>query len=601
MKKKIEDLKSFFNIVSLSMKISLRTSMLYFILNVLLSCCIATVPFLSIYLSSRIIGFIAESIMGNKTKDEMIRGYALLIILTLILNVAGNALNSISMYVRKMYTELINSKLKVDIMKKSAFLEMKHFDSPEFFDTLNDVNYNSFMISDMVFVIFEFFRSFAQMLVAFFNIVLWKWYAPLIIIITSVPTMLVKRKEINSEYDFQRKNMKFDRQMFYVTNIAVDREYSSDVKMYGLFPELKHKYSLIWNEMFSKRRKMIRKYTILAILFDCLPQIIMVGFLMVLGVSVFNGNMTVQNYSYINGLLAQLSPLILNVIICYGVIFDSKIRLKNYMSFMNMSTEEDVVANEDFNGNDFELEFRNVYFRYNDKSEYVLKGISFKIKSDKTYALVGVNGCGKTSIIKLILRLYEPTDGEIILNGRNIKDYSIKSVRKLFSPMFQKYNNYAFNVQEDIYLSDIENKTDDKRIVSSALQSGADDFVREFDEKYDTYLTRQFEDGVDLSGGQWQKIALSRTIFRNSVMYILDEPSSALDAESEDELFKSFSNLFEHSGAIMVSHRLSNVKNCDCIIVIDKGKVLEEGTHEYLMEHPNKYAYMFKLQANKYQ
>lgn len=601
MKKRIEDLKSFFNIIGFSMKISFKTSKLYFILNIVICCCIAATPFASIYLASKTIGFVAESLMGGKTKDEMIKGYALLIILTLLLNVAENALQSISMYIRKMYTELINSKLKVDIMKKAAFLEMKHFDSPDFFDTLNDVNYNSFMISDMVFVIFEFFRSFVQMIVVFVNIALWKWFAPLIVLITSVPTMLVKRKQLDSEYVFQKSNMKYDRQMFYVTNIAVDREYSSDVKMYGLFPELKHKYSVIWKEMFNKRRKLIRKYTILAMLFDCLPHIVMVVFLMILGVSVLNGNMTVQNYSYINGLLSQLSPLILNVIICYGVIFDSKIRLKNYMSFMNMSTEDDDVVCEEFNYNDFEIEFRNVYFRYNDKSDYVLKGLSFKIRSDKTYALVGVNGCGKTSIIKLILRFYEPTDGEILINGKNVKCYSVNSIRKLFSPMFQKYNNYAFTVKEDIYLSDIDNKADDKRTISSALQSGADEFVKDFDEKYDTYLTRQFEDGVDLSGGQWQKIALSRTIFRDSVMYILDEPSSALDAESEDELFMSFDKLFENSGAILVSHRLSNVKNCDSIIVIDDGKVLEEGTHEYLMEHPNKYAHMFQLQANKYQ
>ena len=371
--------------------------------------------------------------------------------------------------------------------------------------------------------------------------------------------------------------------------------------MYGLFPELKRKYSKVWREMFDKKRKMIRKYTVFAVLFDCLPYIVMSGFLVILGISVLDGKMTVQSYSYINGLLYQFGPLILAVIIYYGTIFDSKIRLKNFMSFMNMTTEEENDNGEEFTGSHFELEFRNVYFRYNEKSDYVLNDLSFKINSDKTYALVGVNGCGKTSIIKLMLRFYEPTSGEILINGKNIKDYSISSIRKLFSPMFQKYNNYAFTVKEDIYLSDIENKTDDKKAVSSAVQSGADEFVSEFDEKYDTYLTRQFEDGVDLSGGQWQKIALSRTIFRNSVMYILDEPSSALDAESEDELFMSFDKLFERSGAIMVSHRLSNVKNCDSIIVIDDGRVLEEGTHDYLMEHPHKYAHMFQLQANKYQ
>lgn len=601
MKKRIEDIKSLFSIIAFCMKISFKTSKLYFILNIVICAFKAAIPFALIYMNSRTIAYIMECIIGDKTRNEMIKGYAFLVVIALFLNVSDNALQSVSMYIRRMYTEHINSQIKVDIMRKSAFLEMKYFDSPDFFDTLNDVNYNSHMISEMAFVIFEFFRIIVQLTVAFVNIVVWKWFAPIIIIITYVPAMIVKRKEINSEYLFQKDNMKYDRQLYYVTDIAVDRDFSSDVKMYGLFPELKRKYSKVWREMFYKKRKMIRKYTVLAVLFDCLPYIVMSGFLVILGISVLDGKMTVQSYSYINGLLYQFGPLILAVIIYYGTIFDSKIRLKNFMSFMNMTTEEENDTGEEFTGSRFELEFRNVYFRYNEKSDYVLNDLSFKINSDKTYALVGVNGCGKTSIIKLMLRFYEPTSGEILINGKNIKDYSISSIRKLFSPMFQKYNNYAFTVKEDIYLSDIENKTDDKKAVSSAVQSGADEFVSEFDEKYDTYLTRQFEDGVDLSGGQWQKIALSRTIFRNSVMYILDEPSSALDAESEDELFMSFDKLFERSGAIMVSHRLSNVKNCDSIIVIDDGRVLEEGTHDYLMEHPHKYAHMFQLQANKYQ
>lgn len=601
MKKLIEDIECLFSIIAFCMKISFKTSRLYFILNAIICCCIAALPFVTVYLNSRTIGYILDSIIGDNSRGDMIKGYVILVVLALAVNVADNTLRSVSMYIRRIYTERIDSKIKVDIMKKASFLEMKNFDSPDFFDTLNDVNYNSHMISEMAFVIFEFFRISMQLIAAFVNIAVWKWFAPIIIIITYVPAMLVKRKEINSEYLFQKNNMKYDRQLFYVTDIAVARDFSSDVKMYGLFPELKRKYLKVWTEMFDKKRKLIRKYTTLSVLLDCLPYIVMSGFLVILGIGVLDGKMTVQSYSYINGLLYQFSPLILSVIIYYGTIFDSKIRLKNFISFMDMPSEEDNNTGEDFAGDHFELEFRDVSFRYNEKSDYVLKGLSFRIDSNKTYALVGVNGCGKTSIIKLLLRFYEPTSGEILINGRSIKEYTISSIRKLFSPMFQKYNNYAFTVKEDIYLSDIENKADEKKVFSSAEQSGADVFVSGFDDKYDTYLTRQFEDGVDLSGGQWQKIALSRTFFRDPVMYILDEPSSALDAESEDELFMSFDKLFKNRGAIMVSHRLSNVKSCDSIIVIEDGRVLEEGTHEYLMEHPRKYAHMFQLQANKYQ
>jgi ABC-type multidrug transport system fused ATPase/permease subunit len=457
------------------------------------------------------------------------------------------------------------------------------------------------MISNLVFVVFDFIKTFAQLVIAFVNVAVWKWFAPLIVLVTSVPSLLIKNKQLKCEYDFQRNNMKYDRQMFYVTNISIDRNNAQDVKMFGLFPELKNKFYNIWNEMFVQKRKLVRKYTIFAMILDCVPQLVMIAFMLILGISVIEGNMNIQQYSYINGLISQLGTFVFSVIVAYSLVFDSKIRIKNYIKFMDMTEENDNKSGIDFKDTEFELEFKNVFFKYNDHSDYVLKGVNFKIRSDETYALVGVNGCGKTSIIKLILRFYDPTEGQILLNGRNVKEYSIDSVRRLFSPMFQNYNNYAFTVREDVYLSDIENKNDNERIIYSSVQSGADEFVRKFDNGYGAYLTRQYEDGIELSGGQWQKIAIARTIFRESLMYILDEPSSAIDAQSEDELFANFDKLFEHSGGILVSHRLSNVRKCDRIIVIDNGTVAEEGTHEQLMKNRKKYAHMFELQANKYQ
>ncbi len=601
MKRIIEDFKTLISIIIFSFKLCYNASKFYLIVNLLINCCLIVIPFASLYIGSKTLGYVADSLIINADIKKKISGFAVLIVLTFIINIISNSMQSLTFYIKKMYTEQIDSKLKCDIMKKASYLEMKYFDSPDFFDTLNDVNYNSSMISNLVFVVFDFIKSFAQFVIAFVNVAVWKWFAPLIVLITSVPTMLIKNKQLKCEYDFQRNNMKYDRQMFYVTNISVDRNNAQDVKMFGLFSELKHKFYSIWNEMFKKKRKLVRKYTVLAMLFDCLPQIVIVAFMLILGISVLNGNMNIQKYSYVNGLISQLGSLVLSVIVAYGLIFDSKIRLKNYIQFMEMNAENEGKSDVDFKDTKFELEFRNVFFKYNDESDYVLKGVNFKIRSDETYALVGVNGCGKTSIIKLILRFYEPTEGQILLNGKDVKEYSIESVRRLFSPMFQNYNNYAFTVREDIYLSDLENKDNDEKIISASVQSGADEFVREFDNGYDSYLTRQYEEGTELSGGQWQKIAISRTFFRKSLMYILDEPSSAIDAESEDELFANFDKLFEHSGGILVSHRLSNVKKCDNIIVIDNGVVAEEGTHEQLIINRKKYAHMFELQANKYQ
>ena len=166
--------------------------------------------------------------------------------------------------------------------------------------------------------------------------------------------------------------------------------------------------------------------------------------------------------------------------------------------------------------------------------------------------------------------------------------------------MFQNYFNYAFTAKEDILISDLKYENDLDKIKKASEKSGAALFINEFSDKLDTYLTRQYEDGEELSGGQWQKIALSRTFFREAELYILDEPSSALDAESEDQLFRQFEELYKNKGAILISHRLSNVKNCDRIIVIDNGEIVEEGTHHELIALDKKYAHLFNLQAEKY-
>ncbi len=600
MKKVLSNIKSLLEIVFFCFKLSIRSSRLYLCINLFVDIILIAMPFISIRVSSMSIGYLSDCLLKNDGASEKINGFIIIVVLVVLTNIISNGLASVKMYVESMFAEQIQVKIKSDIMKKASELEMKYFDSPEFYDMLGDINYNSNIISKMVFVVFDFVQIFIQLIFAFFKVWIWKWYAPIIVLLTSVPSLIIKNRQYNSEYIFQKDNMKYDRQMFYLSGIAFSREYAQDVKIYNLFPELNKKFIRIWKEMFGKKRKLVKKYTILVIILECLPAIVTGIFMVFLGILVIKKQINFEEFSYLNGLIGQLSMFALGTITRYSSIFDSEIRIKNLMKFINIKSDSSNGDKIEFNEEYFTLEFNDVYFRYDPASDYVLKGINFKIKSNEKIALVGVNGCGKTSIIKLILRFYEPDKGCILLNGKDIKLYSEESVRSLFSPMFQNYNNYAFTAKEDIILSDLENKQSMDEIIAAAAQSGADLFINRFDDGYDTYLTRQFEDGVELSGGQWQKIALSRTIFRNPVMYILDEPSSALDAQSEDELFAHFNELFRSKGAILVSHRLSNVKNCNKIIVIDNGVVVEEGTHEQLMSNYNKYAYMFNLQANKY-
>lgn len=216
-------------------------------------------------------------------------------------------------------------------------------------------------------------------------------------------------------------------------------------------------------------------------------------------------------------------------------------------------------------------------------------------------ALIGVNGAGKTTIVRLLLRFYEPQSGQILLNGTDIREYTMASLWSVFGVCFQSVEHYAMKLRENVTISDIEREYDIEALNTSAHLSGLDRVIEDWKDGWDTLMTRKFsDDGKELSGGQWQKVGLSRAFFGNADIVILDEPSSALDAEAEDVIFSSFATLCRDKGGILISHRLSSVMMVDKILYINGGRLTEYGTHSELMKKNGEYAKLYRLQAEKY-
>lgn len=248
-----------------------------------------------------------------------------------------------------------------------------------------------------------------------------------------------------------------------------------------------------------------------------------------------------------------------------------------------------------------DIEFRNVSFKYPGNDEYTLKNLNLKIESGQKIALLGVNGAGKTTLIKLLLGFYTPESGEILIGGKPMQAYPEGERNRLFGVCFQQVQKYALSLRENIAISDIDRQQESTAVLAAAKAAGADSIIDTAPDGVDAPMTRMFENnGLELSGGQWQKIALARAFFRDSQFVILDEPSSALDPEAEDYIFTSFKQLCANRGGILISHRLSGVMMVDTIVLLDKGAVIESGTHEALMAQNGKYAEMYRLQAEKY-
>ena len=246
------------------------------------------------------------------------------------------------------------------------------------------------------------------------------------------------------------------------------------------------------------------------------------------------------------------------------------------------------------------IEFHNVSFRYPGSDQYVLKDISFAIRAGESVAVVGENGAGKTTVIKLLARFYDPAEGAIFLEGRDLREYDPEDLRRQTGVIFQDFVRYHLSAKENIGFGEVDLLDDSDRIERSAYEGGAIDLIRGLPEGYDTILGKEFDGGIDLSGGEWQKVALSRAFMKEARILVLDEPTAALDAFAERDVFSRFAELTSDRTAIFISHRFSTVRMADRILVLHRGELVEQGSHEELLGRNGRYARMFNTQAEQY-
>ena len=568
-------------------------------------------PVVGAYISKDLLNEIADLItkhnLGVLTEDvfEALRPLLFLFILNVIYLFLRKVLGRINSMVTAISGELVVNHIKLMIINKAKEVDLSSFDRPEFYEKLENANREAGMrpigILTSTFNVISALISSVSFIVVLATLSPW---APVIIIAAAIPGAFVNYYYRHRNFRYMRFHSKERREMNYYSEIMVNKDRAKEVKLLGLGDTFIEKYKSVFKKYFKGLRSLILKEGVSQIIIALISGITNGAILVFVAYNVIWGDGMIGDYSLYSGALTSIAGYVTTLLTATATIYEGTLFIDNMITFMKEDVK--VVPSTDAplipeRGIKHKIEFKNVSFKYPGTERYVLKGINLTLEGNDSAVLVGLNGAGKTTLIKLMTRLYDPTEGEIYLDGHDMREYDVSALHAMFGIIFQDYGQYADSVRENIRFGDVLRDSTDTDVREAAVLGGAAGFIDELPLGYDTPLTRVFEEtGLELSGGQWQKIAISRAFYKDSEVLILDEPTAALDPLAEAEVYNKFAGLAENKITVFVSHRLSSAVTASKIVVIDGGCVAELGTHDELMAKGGKYHHLFTTQAKRY-
>lgn len=425
------------------------------------------------------------------------------------------------------------------------------------------------------------------------------WLIGIIVLLAILKLFLMSYNTKKEKSNFHDKTPGLWRKINYTDNISKNLSIGKDLRIYEMdkFIDMERQKTIDeYMKLYKKEEIRSNLINIVIESLNILDEIALYAFMIY---EVINHNMSIADFTFIISAIRTLSSSLTIIISNYSNNLSQSLQVNDYREFMMMDLS--------FNGNtrpfacdEVEIEFKNVSYSYYMQEGYTLKNLSFKIHKGERIALVGHNGAGKTTLIKLICGFYHPTEGEILINGVNINEIDRESLIKLIAPVFQDSNHYAVSIKENVAMETIGN-IDEEKLYNALELAGLTKKVKELKNGIDTIITRDMDDtGVELSGGESQKLSIARAIYKDAPFVILDEPTSALDPLAEYELYMNLNKIINNNSAIFISHRLSSTKFCDRIFYLEKGELLEVGTHEELMNIDSEYKKLFNMQAEYY-
>lgn len=501
--------------------------------------------------------------------------------------------------------EKVANNIKVKIITKAKTIDVAQFDLPEFYEKFENASREaSFRPIQIISSTFTVISNVISMISFITVLALLSPFAPLLIIAFSLPAAIVKFVYSRKNFLYVRRRSKERRHMEYFSQLMTNKDLVKEVRIFNLSDTFIDKFKKTFAKYFKGLKRLIVQENVWHIVISIITALINSALFLYVAFQVCSGRLEVGDYSFYSGSLSAIIACVSSIVSTTATIYQGTLFIDNMMEFNKLEPQIVPIASPPLEIKrhiPHTIEFKNVSFSYPGIDKLVLKNVSFKLDAGSTTVLVGLNGAGKTTIIKLLTRLYDPTDGVILLDGEDIRKYDLNQLYECYGTIFQDFGKYAVSAKENIFYGDIKREPDDTDIHKAAMRSGASEFIEKLSKKYDTPLMKYFEDdGTELSIGQWQKLSVARAFYSDSDIMILDEPTASLDAMAEQQIFQQFAELTKGKTSIFVSHRLSSATTADNIIVLEYGRVVEQGNHKELMALGGKYYELFSTQAKRY-
>lgn len=576
------------------LKIIMQYKKKYLILIVLFSVLQAILPFLSLYISQSILNFIQT---GVNAVDSYIKYIAMFILINISISIS----KQLNAHYLNLYRDYLYYELNCLIMNKTNDLSLADYENPEMYNSIQraeqEIGIRPFnIISTLVGMISSVITLFSSLLI----LLQWHWFSIQGFIVLPFLTFSYFKKI--SEYEYQTKYNRStnERKSWYISHLLTKDRFIKEIKLFDLneylverFKDYRFKFHQQNKYIFFKKDSFSLAYQLTNTLISSFLAILafyeaIIGYILV-------GNVM----TYIN-VVSKIENAISAIVVSYFSLVQDNMYVENirmYLTYEN-KTLNNIVSEKQKIKEIKKIKIINLSFKYPNSKEKVLDKINLEICAGENFALVGKNGSGKTTLIKILCGLYDNYEGAIYVNDINLRNIEMSSYKKLISAIFQDYNCYEFTAKENISFGDIQNFDDLTRVREAAKISGADEFISKLPMGINQQLGNWFEEGIQLSGGQWQKIAISRAFMKKSHLLILDEPSASLDPISEYNFYEKI--IHEDTGniKIFITHRFNNAKFTDKIIVMDKGKIVEFGSHESLIKNKQLYYKMYSISSH---